>query len=86
MADLLTLGRLVATSGALAACRKTRTDPRTLLERHARGDRGELGCLSADEEVGVRVASSYPLPPEKTVWVMTEADRLVTLLLLPEEF
>lgn len=85
-AHRMALGQLYATTGALAACRAAGVDLPTLLDRHTRGDCGELGCHTVREGKGVRVKSSYSLPTDKTVWLITEPDRAVTLLLLPEEF
>ena len=86
------LGQIYATNNALAACERSGVGPQMLLDRHTRGDRGEHGgnCLPWNE--GERVKSSYllsteyPLPTNTTVWIVTEPDRSVTLLLLPEEF
>ena len=66
-------------------------DLKTLLDRHARGDWGSLG--SEDWEAndaavmeGSRVFSAYRLPDDSKVWIITEADRSVTTVLLPEEY
>ena len=85
------LGRLVATPGALAALKQANSHPIALLVRHMRGDWGELDdedrmqnevCLIA----GMRLLSSYTLETNRTVWVITEADRSVTTILLPQEY
>ncbi len=81
--DLSALGRLVATTGALTACRDARTDPRTFLERHARD---AFDSSSIAERVEERVKSSYLLSTGITVWVVTEPNPPVTLVLLPEEY
>ncbi len=86
------LGQIYATTNALAACDRSGVDPQMLLDRHAGGDRGEHGGNGIPWNKGERVTSSYllpveyPLPATTTVWVVTEPDRSVTLLLLPEEF
>lgn len=85
-ADRLVLGQLYATPDVLAACERAGVKLLALLERHTRGDGGELGCHNIQESKGMRVKSSYPLSRVTTVWVVTEPDRSVTLLLLPEEF
>ena len=88
----LTLGQVYATMNALAACERSGIDPQMLLDRHARGDRGEHGGNSAQWNKGERARSSYLLPAEypsptnTTVWLVTEPDRSITLLLLPDEF
>lgn len=35
---------------------------------------------------GFRVMSSYPVSDTEKLWIITEADRSVTTLLLPEEY
>jgi hypothetical protein len=61
-----------------------------ILERHRNGDWGELGeedKVANDEAVveGGRLLSSYSLH-DRIVWVITEADRSVTTVLLPEDY
>jgi hypothetical protein len=65
--------------------------PSELLERHASGDWGDVPPEDAREnefalERGFRVMSSYPLYGGVRVWVITEADRSSTCLLLPSEY
>ena len=84
------LGRILATPGALGALRAAGEDPLHLLSRHASGDWGELDAHDRREngralKNGWRILSSYPVG-EQRVWVITEADRSVTTLLLPEEY
>lgn len=63
-----------------------------LLQRHLRGDWGELDEEDVLQnrlsiEHGMRILSAYILPTTGVkVWVITEADRSVTTLLLPEEY
>lgn len=84
------LGRVLATPGALAVLERVEVTPSSLLRRHVRGDWGDL-CpedRQANEEalkVGSRLLSSYKVADDK-VWVITEADRSATTLLLPEEY
>ncbi|KWR91484.1 hypothetical protein [Cupriavidus sp. IDO] len=85
------LGRLLATPGALAALKKSQSHPIALLVRHVCGDWGELDDEDRQQNEialveGLRLLSSYVLETGKTVWVITEADRSVTTLLLPEEY
>jgi len=91
MIILFRLGALVATPAALDACEVADVSPSALLERHASGDWGEVSAGDAREnELSVRkrfrVLSSYPLSTGATVWVITEADRSSTCLLLPSEY
>ena len=86
----LPLGRLVATPGALELLSEAGEDPLGYLARHASGDWGDLDAQDRRENErslkhGWRVLSSYPVGG-KTVWVITEADRSVTTMLLPEEY
>lgn len=89
---LFALGKVVATPGALEALRDAATEPATLLHRHQRGDWGDLDA--EDRAVnrkallfGERLLSVYFLPETKEkIWIITEADRSVTTLLLPQEY
>jgi len=91
-AVLFPLGQIVATPGALAAFEKTGQTPLDFLSRHVRGDWGELDEHDRKENElslkrGFRLLSSYRLSSGDTkVWVITEADRSVTTLLLPDEY
>ena len=84
------LGRILATPGALNALRGAGEDPLRFLARHASGDWGELDPHDRREnwralKNGWRILSSYPIG-EQRVWIITEADRSVTTILLPEEY
>ena len=86
----LPLGRIVATPGALEILTEAGEDLRLLLARHASGDWGDLDAHDRRENQrslkhSWRVLSSYPVGGN-TVWVITEADRSVTTVLLPEEY
>ncbi len=88
--SLFKLGRIVATPGALAFCQVANVSPSSLVERHASGDWRELDAHDRREnqhalEAGTRILSSYQTPAGR-VWVITEADRSSTCLLLPEEY
>jgi|SRR5579883_2854269 hypothetical protein len=84
-------GRLVATPGALALLEQTNKSPLEFLSRHLRGDWGDL-CQEdkAENELslkyGFRLMSRYPITDTATIWIITEADRSVTTLLLPSEY
>lgn len=92
MAAPFTLGRVVATPGALSLLAATSTDPAELLARHQGGDWGEVPPEDARENArsvrnGWRVLSSYPVGgARERVWLITEADRSSTCLLLPSEY
>jgi len=88
-APLFEVGNLVATPGALATL--TPEEPLTLLSRHVSGDWGDVSPEDAAEnEFGVgrgfRVVSSYYTASGARVWIITEADRSSTCILLPEEY
>ena len=89
---LFPLGRVVATPGALAALEKAGQQPQDVLARHVHGDWGDLCDEDRNEnrlslERGFRLLSSYRTCTGDTkVWVITEADRSVTTILLPEEY
>ncbi len=90
MTARLPLGRVVATPGALEALAEAGDDPFGYLARHATGDWGELCAFDRRQNVlalerGLRVLSSYSVCSGR-VWVITEADRSVTTILLPEEY
>ena len=86
----LPLGRVVATPGALKLLMEAREHPFNYLARHATGDWGELCAFDRRQNQialreGYRVLSSYPIGTE-SVWIITEADRSITTILLPEEY
>jgi hypothetical protein len=86
------LGRLVATPGADAALDAVGENPTTFLRRHWRGDWGELDAEDVAENEfslakGFRLLSRYTLNDGTTViWIITEADRSTTTILLPSEY
>ena len=89
-APLFPLGRVVATPGALNLLSETGTNPAELLVRHQGGDWGEVPPEDAAENElsvreGFRIISSYPVGSSR-VWVISEADRSATTILLPEEY
>ena len=86
----LPLGQVLATPGALQLLRDAGEDPSGYLARHASGDWGELDAQDRREnglalEHERRVLSSYSVGEGK-VWIITEADRSVTTILLPEDY
>ena len=86
----LPLGRVVTTPGALKLLSEIGEDPFCYIARHAAGDWGNLSAFDRRQNEialrdGYRVLSSYSGGRE-CVWVITEADRSVTTILLPEEY
>lgn len=85
------LGHVVSTQGALSMMASANILPLVLLQRHVRGDWGDLeeDDKQANEDAlrdGNRLLSSYKIVPDQKVWIITEADRSSTTLLLPEEY
>jgi hypothetical protein len=91
-AERFALGQVVATPAALNALADAGMHPVELLNRHAAGDWGEVpdadALLNNQARVGgLRILSSYRLPKSgHRVWIITEADRTATTILLPEEY
>ena len=86
----LPLGRVLATPGSLRILSEAGQHPFDYLARHATGDWGNLCAYDRRQNEialrdGHRVFSSYNVTAGR-VWVITEADRSVTTILLPEEY
>lgn len=87
----LELGVVVATPGALRALEAAGQSADEFLARHVLGDWGEVGEADRDENElslreGFRIMSAYTLRTGVKIWIITEADRSATTLLLPEEY
>ena len=87
----LSLGQIVATPGALEALQEAGQEPSELLARHLGGDWGDLSA--EDKELndqaiaqGNRILSAYRLKSGLKVWVITEADRSSSTILMPSEY
>ncbi len=85
------LGQVVATPGALEALERAGEEPVRYLARHVRGDWGEVGEEDWRENDfsianGFRILSTYTTGAGDKLWIITEADRSVTTLLLPSEY
>lgn len=85
------LGQVVATPGALDALEKAGQTPDDLINRHVSGDWGTLPPEDAQANEDAldgsgRLFSAYILRDQTKIWVITEWDRSVTTLLLPEEY
>ncbi len=83
------LGRTSITRGALAEL--PQADVLKALGRHARGDWGDV-CgddKQANNDAltsGARLLSAYHTTGGVKFWIITEADRSATTVLLPEEY
>jgi hypothetical protein len=83
------LGEVVITANANSQLQSEHIA--TALKRHAQGDWGDLCdedkhqnelCL----EQGCRLFSSYRSVADCTFWIITEADRSITTVLLPTDY
>ena len=84
------LGRIVATPAALDLLARHQRAPLEFIARHAHADWGQLNAedVRANESAlrhGERLLSSYAVGDE-TLWLITEADRSATTLLLPADY
>jgi hypothetical protein len=83
------LGHLVTTSNALA--KLTPEDILTGIQRHQCGDWGDVDQHDRQQnelalQQGSRLMSVYQAENGTTFWLITEADRSVTTILLPEDY
>ena len=82
------LGRIVATPGALAALEAAGQPPQEFLARHMCRDWGDVAEEDRQENElslreGFRVLSAYHTRLGEKLWVITEADRSTSTILLP---
>ena len=87
---LFNLGRVFGTPAALAILEKNNLTPMQFLERHVTGDFGDL--CDEDKEANneaiwneERILSAYMVGDQK-IYVITEADRSSTTLLISSEY
>jgi hypothetical protein len=85
------LGQLVATPGALRALKDAGQEPLEFIQRHVSGDWGEVPEEDKQENDfsvthGFRILSAYRTAKGVKIWILTEADRSATTLLLPDEY
>lgn len=84
-------GQVVATPGVLRLLEQHEISPTQLIARHARGDFGIVPEEDADSNWSAikhgraRILSSYQVGAGR-VWLITEWDRSVTKILLPDEY
>ena len=88
---LFELGQMVATPGALASLSEADEAPLSYLVRHVTGDWGDLPDEDIEEnrrslEQDLRIFSAYHLNTGVKIYVITEWDRSVTTILLPEDY
>jgi hypothetical protein len=89
---LFRLGQTLSTPGAVDAMRQANANAAQYLFRHAQGDWGEV-CAedkAANDDAlkhGSRLLSAYTLKGTNVkIWIITEADRSCTTILLPDEY
>lgn len=87
----LPLGQTVMTRAVAELVYQGRLDPQQYLRRHMFGDWGDLPNVDKRANQlavrdGERVLSSYQVTPDLTIWIITEADRSATTLLLPQDY
>jgi len=91
-AQLFTLGRTLITATAQAAVEELQLDALVFIRRHHSGDWGDL--CAADQAANVeaittgsgRLFSSYKVNDEVTLYVVTEADRSATTVMLSTDY
>lgn len=88
---LFCLGKVVATPGALEALNRSSQSPGEFLTKHVRGEWGELDAFDTEANRmairdGSRILSTYKTRCGETIWVITEADRSSTCILLPSDY
>ena len=85
------LGQTVATPGAIKAIAEAGQTPQEFLNRHQSGDWGEVDehdRLENEQSIaeGYRLLSVYTLSNGVRIWIITEADRSSTTILLPDDY
>jgi hypothetical protein len=85
------VGQIVATPGAVAALQESGEEATPYLRRHNGGDWGELDVHDLREnqlslQRGFRLLSAYTLRSGTKIWIITEADRSSTTILIPDEY
>jgi len=84
-------GTVVATPGAIEVLAESGQDAGFFLDKHLSGDWGEVDAedQKANNQAlidGSRLLSSYRTLKGVVIWVLTEADRSSTAILLPEDY
>lgn len=98
---LFSLGRIVATPGAIDALAEAKVNAMTYIKRHIAGDWGDLDKHDVRQntksvKAGNRILSAYMLPAKDgeepvKIWIITNACgdagfRDCTTILLPDEY
>ncbi|BEP57130.1 MULTISPECIES: hypothetical protein [unclassified Variovorax] len=85
----LHLGKVFITDAASAALDRTETEGVLLLARHLHGNWGDVPEQDALQNelallLGLRVLSRYVIADNVVIWVVTEADRETTTIMLAD--
>lgn len=87
------IGQTLITPGAAKAFESNPNELIACLRRHVSGDWGELDAHdkranndALNPDSPQRILSAYTLANGVKVWIITEWDRSVTTILLPEEY
>lgn len=88
---LFDLGQTVMTIGAREALEESNQLPNEFLARHQSGDWGIVGAEDWKEndfsvKEGFRIFSAYKTEKGEKIWIITEANRELSTMLLPEEY
>ncbi len=88
---LFPLGQTVMTIGAKDALEESNQQPFEFIKLHQSGDWGIVGKEDAQEndfslKNGFRLLSAYRTANGEKLWIITEADRSITTILLPSEY
>ncbi len=89
-APLFELGQIVATPAAIEVMEELKIEACKLLDRHVSGDFGDIDEEDQESNMvavdfGLRILSAYNFG-KRTIWVITEADRSSTCILLASEY
>ena len=85
------LGQVVATPAALSALEKAGQSAAEFIEQHSKGNWGVVPKEDWDAndealKIGERLFSAYSLRDNTKIWIITERDRSVTTVLLPDDY
>lgn len=88
---LFSLGQIVMTIGAKEALTESNQLPNEFITKHQTGDFGTIGKEDWQENLlsikeGFRILSAYKTIKDERLWIITEADRSSTTILLPSEY
>lgn len=88
---LFSLGSIFITPAARVQLARHGIEPMKLLRRHVTGDWGDVSSEDAAANTkaidsSCRILSSYRISEQVRIWVITEACRETTTLLLPDDY